>query len=198
MQVRAVIDFKTKTTEYIITNRETGVVINSGTVEFRDPELTGITGIEVYTWSTGELCIDNIEITSNYEAHNSFCEESKTTVATFYECKNCPHRNNCKIEEKKYTLSLMERFYCSDLTKQFLKALFNSKATNDRVGYLDKVCFIYQKFLKDEDENSPNTYCFFVQLFRKARMEYGNLRDDIEWMTCTILRILTEREKASG
>lgn len=142
--------------------------------------------------------ITDLRVTSNYEAHNSFCEESKTTVATFYECKNCPHRNNCKIEEKKYTLSLMERFYCSDLTKQFLKALFNSKATNDRVGYLDKVCFIYQKFLKDEDENSPNTYCFFVQLFRKARMEYGNLRDDIEWMTCTILRILTEREKASG
>ena len=71
MHVRAVIDFKTKTTEYIITNRETGVVINSGTVEFRDPELTGITGIEVYTWYTGELCIDNIEITANYEAQDN-------------------------------------------------------------------------------------------------------------------------------
>ena len=71
MQVRAVIDFKTQTTGYIITNRETGVVISSGTTPFRDPELTGITGIEVYTWSTGELCIDNIEITSNYEAQDN-------------------------------------------------------------------------------------------------------------------------------
>lgn len=71
MHVKAVLDFKTKTTEYIITNRETGVVMNSGTVEFRDPELTGITGIEVYTWYTGELCIDNIEITANYEAQDN-------------------------------------------------------------------------------------------------------------------------------
>ena len=71
MHVIAVIDFKTKTTEYIITNMETDVVMNSGTVEFCDRELTGITGIEVYTWSTGELCIDNIEITSNYEAQDN-------------------------------------------------------------------------------------------------------------------------------
>ncbi|MGN0162811.1 MAG: hypothetical protein ACI4EA_04410, partial [Candidatus Ornithomonoglobus sp.] len=71
MHVRAVIDFKTKTTEYIITNRETGVVLNSATAAFRDTELTGITGIEVYTWYIGELCMDNIEITSSYDAQDN-------------------------------------------------------------------------------------------------------------------------------
>ena len=86
----------------------------------------------------------------------------------------------------------MERFYCSDLKKQFLKALFNSKK-EDKKKYLDEICFVYKSFLEEENETSPNTYCFFVQLFRKARMEYGNLRDDIDWMTCTISKILDEK-----
>lgn len=150
-------------------------------------------GLPFYT----EDLITDLKVTSNYEIHNSFFKESKITVATFYECKNCPHYNSCKIGEKKYSLSLMERFYCSDLTKQFLKALFNSKK-EDKEKYLDKICFVYKSFLEEENETSPNTYCFFVQLFRKARMEYGNLRDDIDWMTCTISKILDEKEKTSG
>lgn len=150
-------------------------------------------GLPFYT----EDLITDLKVTSNYEIHNSFFKESKITVATFYECKNCPHYNSCKIGEKKYSLSLMERFYCSDLTKQFLKALFNSEK-EDKKEYLDKICFVYKSFLEEENETSPNTYCFFVQLFRKARMEYGNLRDDIDWMTCTISKILDEKEKTSG
>lgn len=71
MHVRAAIDFKTKTAEYVISNRETGVVLNSATAGFRDTDLTGITGIEVYTWYTGEICMDNIEITSSYDAQDN-------------------------------------------------------------------------------------------------------------------------------
>lgn len=71
MHIKAVMDFKTKSTEYIISNRDTGAILSGEIVEFRDPELAGITGIEVYTWSTGHIDIDNIEITSSYDAQDN-------------------------------------------------------------------------------------------------------------------------------
>jgi len=67
--VKAAIDFTAKTVTYTIASRSDGTVLKTGTIDFRDTTVTGITGFEAYVWSTTtDLFIDNIEITSLFDA----------------------------------------------------------------------------------------------------------------------------------
>jgi len=59
---KIVLDFAAKQANYTITSNITSDVLKTGTVSFPDTDLTAVTGFEAYTWSTGDLLVDNIRI----------------------------------------------------------------------------------------------------------------------------------------
>ena len=71
LSAKIVLDFQQKIVAYTITNRETGVIETSGTAPFKDTSVTAITGIEAYTWYTGMMTVDNLSITSSYDAQDN-------------------------------------------------------------------------------------------------------------------------------
>ena len=71
LRLHLVLDMNKRTAAYSFSDRDRDVTLASGAVAFSDTELTLITGIEAYTWYVGDLKIDNINITSTYNAENN-------------------------------------------------------------------------------------------------------------------------------
>lgn len=67
LHTKTIVDMTNKKIKYEIADRDTGTVLSSNTVDFKDSETDAITGIELYSYTQTTIDVDNVKITAGYE-----------------------------------------------------------------------------------------------------------------------------------